>query len=111
MTGADFVIISIMPKTFDEMEVDVHMPERLGIYQSVGDTSGPGGIIRSLRTIPMFIEFAEAIREYCADAWVINYTNPMSVCVKTLYHAFPQTCIRRRGNGAETNRGRRHSFD
>lgn len=90
LAGADFVVISIMPKTFDEMEVDVHMPERLGIYQSVGDTAGPGGIIRSMRTIPMFIEFAEAIREYCADAWVINYTNPMSVCVKTLYHVFPQ---------------------
>lgn len=90
LTGADFVVISILPKTFDEMEVDVHMPERLGIYQSVGDTAGPGGIIRSMRTIPMFVEFAEAIREYCADAWVINYTNPMSVCVKTLYHVFPQ---------------------
>lgn len=90
LTGADFVVISILPKTFDEMEVDVHMPERLGIYQSVGDTAGPGGIIRSMRTIPMFVEFAEAIREYCADAWVINYTNPMSVCVKTLYHVFPK---------------------
>lgn len=90
LTGADFVVISILPKTFDEMEVDVHMPERLGIYQSVGDTAGPGGIIRSMRTIPVFAEFAEAIRKYCADAWVINYTNPMSLCVKVLYHVFPQ---------------------
>ncbi len=90
LTGADFVVISILPKTFDEMEIDVHMPERLGIYQSVGDTAGPGGIIRSMRTIPLFVEFAEAVRKYCADAWVINYTNPMSVCVRTLYHVFPQ---------------------
>lgn len=90
LTGADFVVISILPKTFDEMEVDVHMPERLGIYQSVGDTAGPGGISRALRTIPMFQEIAAAIREYCADAWVINYTNPMSLCVKTLYEVFPQ---------------------
>ena len=67
LTGADFVVISILPKTFDEMEIDVHMPERLGIYQSVGDTAGPGGIIRSMRTIPMFVEFAEAVRKYCAD--------------------------------------------
>lgn len=43
LDGADFVVISILPKTFDEMEADVHMPERLGIYQSVGDTAGPGG--------------------------------------------------------------------
>ena len=72
------------------MEIDVHMPERLGIYQSVGDTAGPGGMMRALRTLPMFVEFAEAIRKYCPNAWVINYTNPMSLCVKTLYEVFPQ---------------------
>lgn len=90
LTGADFVVISILPKTFDEMEVDVHMPERLGIYQSVGDTAGPGGMMRALRTLPMFVEFANAIKEYSPDAWVINYTNPMSLCVKTLYEVFPE---------------------
>ena len=89
LDGADFVVISILPGTFEEMHSDVHLPERLGIYQSVGDTSGPGGTIRALRTIPIFVTFAEAIRDYAPDAWVINYTNPMSVCVRTLYHAFP----------------------
>lgn len=90
LTGADFVVISILPGTFDEMAVDVHMPERLGIYQSVGDTAGPGGMMRALRTIPIYVQFAEAIKQYSPDAWVINYTNPMSLCVKTLYHVFPQ---------------------
>lgn len=90
LDGADFVIISILPGTFAEMRSDVHLPERLGIYQSVGDTTGPGGIIRALRTIPLFVEFAEAIRNYAPDAWVINYTNPMSLCIRTLYHTFPQ---------------------
>ena len=90
LTGADFVVISIMPGTFDEMESDVHAPEKFGIYQSVGDTTGPGGLMRALRTIPMFEEFAAAIREYCPQAWVINYTNPMTVCVKTLYRVFPK---------------------
>lgn len=90
LTGADFVVISILPGTFDEMESDVHLPERLGIYQSVGDTAGPGGIIRALRTIPMFAEIAEAIKVYAPKAWVINYTNPMSLCIKTLYHVFPE---------------------
>ena len=90
LTGADFVVISILPGTFDEMAVDVHMPERLGIWQSVGDTAGPGGIIRALRTIPMFVEIAEAIKKYSPNAWVINYTNPMTLCVKTLYHVFPE---------------------
>lgn len=90
LTGADFVVISIMPGTFDEMESDVHTPERLEIYQSVGDTAGPGGIVRALRTLPMFREFAEAIRDYSPNAWVINYTNPMTLCVKMLYHVFPE---------------------
>ena len=90
LTDADFVVISIMPKTFDEMEIDVHMPERLGIYQSVGDTAGPGGITRAMRTIPIFAGFAEAIKQYAPDAWVINYTNPMTLCIKTLYHVFPE---------------------
>ncbi len=90
LKDADFVIISILPGTFDEMESDVHAPEKYGIYQSVGDTVGPGGIIRALRTIPMFEEFANAIRKYCPNAWVINYTNPMTVCVRTLYKVFPQ---------------------
>ena len=90
LDGADFVVISILPGTFDEMESDVHLPERLGIYQPVGDTAGPGGAIRALRTIPMFVEFAEAIKKYSPSAWVINYTNPMSLCVRTLYHVFPE---------------------
>ncbi len=90
LTGADFVVISILPGTFDEMEIDVHMPERLGIYQSVGDTAGPGGMIRALRTLPIFIDYAKAIEKYCPDAWVINYTNPMSLCVKAMYDAFPK---------------------
>lgn len=90
LTDCDFAVISILPGTFDEMDSDVHLPERLGIYQSVGDTAGPGGMIRALRTIPMFVTIAEAIREYSPEAWIINYTNPMSLCVKTLYHVFPQ---------------------
>ncbi len=90
LTGADFVVISILPGTFDEMESDVHTPEKYGIYQSVGDTSGPGGIVRAMRTIPMFEEIGENIKKYSPDAWVINYTNPMTLCVKTLYRVFPE---------------------
>ena len=90
LTGADFVIISILPGTFDEMESDVHSPEKYGIYQPVGDTTGPGGIVRALRTIPMFEYIAEKIRECCPKAWVINFTNPMSLCVGTLYRVFPE---------------------
>ena len=90
LTGADFVVISILPGTFNEMESDVHTPEKYGIYQSVGDTSGPGGIVRALRTVPMMEKIALAIRDYAPDAWVINYTNPMTVSVRTLYMTFPE---------------------
>lgn len=90
LLGADYVVISILPGTFDEMESDVHAPEEYGIYQSVGDTVGPGGIVRAMRTIPMFQEIALNIKKYCPKAWVINYTNPMTMCTRTLYEVFPE---------------------
>ncbi|OEI73313.1 alpha-glucosidase/alpha-galactosidase [Bacillus subtilis] len=89
LSGADIVIISILPGSLDDMEIDVHLPERCGIYQSVGDTVGPGGIIRGLRAVPIFAEIARAIRDYAPESWVINYTNPMSVCTRALYKVFP----------------------
>ena len=89
LTGADFVVISILPGTFEEMRSDVHEPERLGIWQPVGDTAGPGGFMRSMRTVPMFVEIGQAIRDYAPKAWVINYTNPMALCIRTLYEVFP----------------------
>jgi galacturan 1,4-alpha-galacturonidase len=90
LTGADFVVISILPGTFKEMNSDVHEPEKYGIYQSVGDTVGPGGIVRALRTIPIYVEIAENIKRYSPDAWVINYTNPMTLCMRTLYEVYPK---------------------
>ncbi|MDR0387529.1 MAG: alpha-glucosidase/alpha-galactosidase [Treponema sp.] len=90
LEGSDFVFVSILPGDFEEMAADVHAPERYGIYQSVGDTAGAGGIIRALRTIPIFREIARAVREHAPGAWVINYTNPMTVCTRTLYREFPE---------------------
>lgn len=89
LEGADFVVISILPGTFEDMRIDVHLPEKYGIYQSVGDTAGPGGVMRALRTVPFYEEFAKAIQEICPKAWVINFTNPMSICTKALYDIFP----------------------
>lgn len=89
LDGADFVVCSILPGTFDEMASDVHAPEKYGIYQPVGDTVGPGGVLRAMRTVPLYEMFAREVREHCPDAWVINFTNPMSICVKTLYDVFP----------------------
>ena len=90
LDGADFVVCSILPGTFDEMEADVHLPEKYGIYQSVGDTVGPGGVLRAMRTVPIYEGFAREIKEHCPDAWVLNLTNPMTACTKTLYDVFPE---------------------
>lgn len=89
LEGADFVACSILPGTFDEMESDVHLPEEYGIYQSVGDTVGPGGVLRAMRTVPIYEGFAREIKKHCPGAWVINLTNPMTICTKTLYDVFP----------------------
>ena len=89
LTGADFVVISILPGTFEEMRSDVHLPEEYGIYQSVGDTVGPAGILRGLRSVPLFLGFAREIERYAPNAWVINYTNPMTLCTRALYEGFP----------------------
>jgi alpha-galactosidase len=90
LSGSDFVVVSILPGDFEEMAVDVHAPEKYGIYQSVGDTAGAGGIMRAMRTIPQFRDIAGAVKKYAPGSWVINYTNPMSVCTRTLYKEFPQ---------------------
>ncbi|MFH1880594.1 MAG: alpha-glucosidase/alpha-galactosidase [Bacillota bacterium] len=88
LQGADVVVISILPGTFDEMESDVHAPEKYGVYQPVGDTTGPGGLLRGLRTGPMFQVIARDIEVFCPDAFVINYTNPMALCMRVLYDTF-----------------------
>ena len=89
LTDADFVVMSILPGTWDEMQSDVHTPEKYGIYQAVGDTVGLGGLVRALRTLPIFEDYARLIERLCPKAWVINYTNPMTVCTDILYRTFP----------------------
>ena len=89
LTGADFVAISILPGTLDDMAADVHLPEAYGIFQPVGDTVGPGGVMRALRTVPLFEGFARAIERCCPGAGVINLTNPMTILCKTLFDTFP----------------------
>ncbi len=80
LTGADFVICSIEPGPTSLRKADLELPLRYGICQPVGDTTGPGGILRALRCLPMKIEMAQAIAEHCPRAWIINYTNPMTLC-------------------------------
>lgn len=89
LINADFVVISIQPGGIEAMESDLTIPSKYGINQSVGDTTGPGGFMRALRSFPLFFEYGKAIKHHCPNAWVLNFTNPMAICVKALYQAFP----------------------
>ncbi|KZM47569.1 alpha-galactosidase [Labrenzia sp. OB1] len=86
---ADVVVISILPGRFADMANDIAIPARYGVPQAVGDTVGPGGFIRALRAVPIFLEIGAAIRDHAPNAFVCNLTNPMSVLTGALYRAFP----------------------
>jgi alpha-galactosidase len=88
LDGADFVIVCISTGGFRSMAVDLDVPAAHGIFQSVGDTVGPGGINRALRNIPILVGIGKAMEEHCPEAWLYNITNPMtcltrSVCRET----------------------------
>lgn len=84
LKGADFVIITISTGGLTTMAHDVQIPEKFGIYQTVGDTVGPGGWSRTMRNIPVFVDLTEKIRRFAPRAFIINYTNPMSTLTKTI---------------------------
>jgi len=90
LDGADFVVCSTQDPPAETFANDLDIPEDYGIYQTVGDTVGPGGTFRALRSIPQYREIAAAVREHCPDAWVFNFTNPMTVCTRTLYEEYPE---------------------
>lgn len=58
--------------------IDFEIPKKYGIRQTIADTIGIGGIFRSLRTIPVMMDFAKDMEEVCPDALFLNYTNPMA---------------------------------
>jgi alpha-galactosidase len=84
LDGADFVIVTISTGGFDSMAIDLDIPTRYGIRQSVGDTVGPGGINRSLRNIPVLVGVAEDMAVVCPDAWLLNITNPMTCLTRSI---------------------------
>lgn len=80
LRGADFVINAIQVGGYDPCTItDFEVPKKYGLRQTIADTLGIGGIMRALRTIPVMEEFAEDIETVCPKAWLLNYTNPMSM--------------------------------
>ncbi len=77
---ADFVINAIQVGGYEPSTViDFEVPKKYGLKQTIADTLGIGGIFRALRTIPVMWDFARDMEEVCPEAWLLNYTNPMSM--------------------------------
>jgi len=89
LKGVDFVFLSIQPGPIQAMKIDLEEPMKYGIFQPVGDTVGPGGCIRALRALRDYKIFGAAIAEHAPQAWTVNFTNPMTICTRGLYEAFP----------------------
>jgi len=89
LKGADFVVISIQPGPLELMCDEIALAEEYGLYFPVGDTTGAPGLIRGLRSAAIYKGFAEALATYCPNAWIINYTNPMSICTRVLTRVAP----------------------
>ncbi len=90
LCGADFVVVSIQPGTLQVMAQEIAIAERYGLFFPVGDTTGAPGLVRGLRSATIYAGFAHAITSICPNAWVINYTNPMTVCTRTLTRVEPK---------------------
>lgn len=90
LRGADFVVLSIQPGTLEVMGEEIAIAEKHGMFFPVGDTTGAPGLVRGLRSATVYEGFAHAIATHCPNAWVINYTNPMTICTRTLTRVEPQ---------------------
>lgn len=79
--GADYVIVMLQIGGVEAFGVDYQVPLKHGVDQCIGDTLGPGGVFRALRTIPVVVDIARDMEELCPRALLMNYANPMApVC-------------------------------
>lgn len=87
---ADFCIISIeIGDRFKLWEQDWRVPQQFGIRQAFGENGGPGGLFHAARIVPPILEICADIAVICPDAWVFNYSNPMSRICTTVTRKFP----------------------
>jgi alpha-galactosidase len=78
VTGAGYVITTFQQGGLDAYALDIEIPQRYGVEQCVGDTLGPGGVFRALRTIPVLLDLCRDLDELAPDALLLNYVNPMA---------------------------------
>jgi len=98
LAGAEYVIATFSVGGFASMRHDIEIPTRYGIRQTVGDSVGPGGISRSLRSVPVILEVARAMERRCPDALLVNVSNPLTALCRAVTR---ETSIRTVGLCAE----------
>ncbi len=79
LKGADYVIATYQVGGVTGFEYDYKIPLKHGVDQCIGDTLGPGGIFRALRSIPTTLDMARDMEELCPNAYLLNYVNPMAM--------------------------------
>lgn len=79
LKGAHYIVNCIEVSGTACVRFDNDIPRKYGIDQCIGDTIGPGGLFKGLRTIPVFLEILRDAERLCPDAIVLNYTNPMNM--------------------------------
>ncbi|MBN8638767.1 MAG: alpha-glucosidase/alpha-galactosidase, partial [Anaerolineae bacterium] len=77
--GAQFVITTFQQGGLDAYQLDIDIPLKYGVGQCVGDTLGPGGVFRGLRTIPVLLDLCRDMDDLAPDALLLNYVNPMAI--------------------------------
>jgi alpha-galactosidase len=78
LEGADFVVLSIEARRYFYWSQDFHIPRKLGFPQIYGENGGPGGLFHALRNMGPCLDVARAMERMCPDAWLLNYTNPLT---------------------------------
>ena len=89
LEGADGVICTILSGDVDVWRYDIEIPKKYGVDINVGDTRGPSGIFRALRTMPAMLDICKDIAKYCPNAVFLNYTNPMAMLCRAMQSRFP----------------------
>jgi len=84
LKGADAVMCTILAGGVDVWQHDILIPKKYGVDTNVGDTRGPSGVFRALRTIPVMLGIVKDMEKYCPDAILLNYTNPMAMLCRAM---------------------------
>jgi alpha-galactosidase len=79
LDGADGVVITILHGGVEVWRHDIEIPKKYGVDINIGDTRGPSGVFRTLRTLPVMLDIASDIERLSPAALVLNYTNPMAM--------------------------------